>query len=225
VKWATVCREKHELIYVKNKRDLDYSDPKKCFPFINPQFAYASMLPINDYFHDRLLPYSELSNTPQEFWDEAAGNGISKVFIGSPSESCAIREGIPVFMYRKYTGSSGSAGYKSCITSVATITKRTVIKLNGTPNMNCENFIKSCGNKTIFNEEELKQVYRKRNLVVFEFVYNGFFGKGHNVICNNLKAQGLFNTYPYDIKYSPDEFKKIIEMGGKDVKNIIGYSS
>jgi hypothetical protein len=54
-----------------------------------------------------------------------------------------------------------------------------------------------------------------------ELLYNGFFGKGHNITYNELKNAGLFESYPYEIRYTPQQFITIIEMGDKDAQNVI----
>ena len=230
-KFGFVCQGKNlngECVYIKSRKNLDYSSPHRAFPFINPTFTSAGMLPIYDHFHDRLFPYSELKNTNQEFWDEAAGNGITKIFIGSPNNLGAqdkikhLDVGNPVFLYRISTDANSPKTYRSCITSFATISKAVIIKNSWKANVNIDDFIELCGNKSIFSDEELRTLYnRQRNLIVFELVYNGFFGKGHNVIHKELNNKGLFPTYPYNIVYSKDNFIDILEMGGKDGENII----
>lgn len=216
-----ITTNKKEYIYVKNKNYIDYSTPYKAFPYINSNFIKAGILPINADYHDRLLPYSELKNTQQEFWDEAAGNGITKVYVGSPRNIECIKIGEPVFFYRKYIGNEKPT-YKSCITSYGTITHVHIIKSKSVFLKTKKEFFEICGNKTIFSNDELSKAYEKYyNLVVFEFIYNGFFGKGHNVIHKVLKTLGLFDGYPYDINYLKDDFKKILELGGQNVQNII----
>lgn len=213
--------DKKELVYIKSKKNIDYSDPHKSFPFINPNFKSAGMLPIYDYFHDRLLPYSELKGTEQEFLAESAGNGITKVFIGSPFDISGLHKYDPIFLYRICTEKNKKATYTSCITSYGTITKIIVVKNNGVAQMTLDDFIKLCGNKTVFSNEELTEAYEKKNLVIFEFVYNGFLGEGNNIIHKTLKDLGLFKTYPYGIRYSKEEFCKIMKLGEKNVQNII----
>ena len=56
---------------------------------------------------------------------------------------------------------------------------------------------------------------------MLEVVYNGFLGKGHNVIHKNLKEQGLFDVHPYNLDYTKEQFIKLLEMGDVDVQNII----
>lgn len=210
-----------EMVFMKDKKDIDFSTPLTAFPFLKGDFSYAGMLPVNDVYHDRMFPYSELKNTQQEFWDEAAGNGISKVYVGAPQNVNAFYCGEPVFIYRKYTG-AGSKTYKSCVTSFATISGIKVIKDSRKELLSFEEFKNACGNKTIFTESELQSFYRYHdNVVVIEFVYNGFFGKGNNVNHKELNDNGLFNTYPYNIHYSRRSFERILNMGGKNVQNII----
>jgi hypothetical protein len=56
---------------------------------------------------------------------------------------------------------------------------------------------------------------------MLELVYNGFFGKGHNVIHRDLKQGGLFSSHPYTMNFTKDQFIKMLEMGGADVQNVI----
>ena len=76
----------------------------------------------------------------------------------------------------------------SKITSYCTITKIDIIKNNGEATMGLSDFVKNAGNKTVFTADELTITYNDhKNVVMIELVYNGFFGKGHNVIHKNLK--------------------------------------
>ncbi|MEA4848953.1 MAG: hypothetical protein VB106_17100 [Clostridiaceae bacterium] len=210
-----------ELVYLKSRRSLNYSNPYMCFPFIDPSIDKAGMVPIFDYYHDRLFPYSELKGRNQEVIEETAGNGVTKVYIGTPYSDMHYSTGEPVFIYRIHTG-VGSKTYKSVITSFCTITKVDVIRSSGKPLISIEEFIKKAGNKTIFMAAELAELYNSKNsnLVMIELVYNGFFGKGKNVTHRNLDEQGLFPAHPYHVQYNKSQFEKILEMGGVDVSNV-----
>lgn len=96
-----------------------------------------------------------------------------------------------------------------------------VIKYNGRATMSLTDFIKNAGNKTVFSPEELTSIYNQKNVIMLELVYNGFFGKGHNVIHKNLKDHGLFDVHPYNLDYKKDQFIKLLEMGDVDVQNVI----
>lgn len=211
-----------ESVYLKRKQNLDYSNPKKAFPFINPNFNKACILPINDIYHDKLLPYSELyGNNGREIEEITAGNGVTKVFIASPYTNMSYQVNDPLFVYRIYTGTEGKKTYKSVITSYACITRTKVIKSNRQFSVSLENFLKLVGNKSVFTDDELVNMYNtKANLVILEFVYNGYFGKGNNVNHNTLKKSGLFESHPYNIKYNREQFKKILELGRVESRRV-----
>lgn len=124
-------------------------------------------------------------------------------------------------IYRIYEGQTGKT-YRSVITSFCVITKIDVIKDNGSLKVSLPEFLRNAGNKTVFSANELTEIYNRKNTVVMlEMIYNGFFGKGRNVNHKDLNDLGLFYTYPYNIKYSKSDFTKILEMGDKDVQNVI----
>ena len=209
-----------ECVYLKSRSKIDYSDPYKAFPFIRANFSKAGLIPIFERFHDRLFPYSELKIRKREIEEETAGNGVTKVYIGSPHTAMHYEVGEPVFIYRIFEGDTGKT-YKSAVTSYCTITKMDVIKNNGRATMSLTDFVRNAGNKTVFTPDELASKYAQSNVVMLELVYNGFFGKGHNVIHKNLKDNGLFDAHPYNLYYTREQFIKILELGDVDVQNVI----
>lgn len=210
-----------ECIFIKNKRSLDFSDPYKCFPYISNSVAVAGVIPIEDHYHDGLFPYSELFGNSKDISEITAGNGITKVFIATPSSILNFRIGMPVFIYRVFTG-DGQKTYKSVITSLCTISKITTIKSNFIPQKTLEEFFYLAGNKTVYPEDELEDIYnKKKNIIAIELVYNSYFGKGHNITHHELHSNELFETYPYCIAYNRNELEKILELGDKNVQNII----
>lgn len=215
--------DRGESVYLKNKNKLDYSNPKKSFPFINPYFDRAGLLPINDVYHDKLLPYSELhGNDGKEIEEITAGNGVTKIFIASPFTAMSYRVNDPLLIYRIYTGTEGKKTFKSVITSYGCITRTKVIKSNRQQIVSCEEFFKLVGNKSVFTKEDLVEMYKtKSNLVILEFVYNGYFGKGNNVNHSTLSKHSLFEAHPYKIKYNKEQFKKILGLGRVDFRNIL----
>jgi hypothetical protein len=213
--------QNNECVYLKSRESLDYSDPYRAFPFIRPDFTTAGIIPIDDDFHDQLFPYSELKGNHLEIEEETAGNGITKIFIGAPYSAIHYVENEPVLIYRIFNG-NGPKTYHSVVTSFCTVTKSRIIKNRGSANMELEEFLSLAGNKTVFNLDELRTIYsRKQNIVLLEMVYNGYFGKGHNVIHKQLNDLGLFPSHPYNITYTKEEFCKILEMGDVDVQNVI----
>lgn len=210
-----------ERVYVKDRRDLDWSDAYKSFPFIHRGFGHAFLLPIEDVFHDKLFPYSELYRNGLEVEEIAAGNGMSKVFIGSPSQQIAYKVGKPILIYRKHTGTQQKT-FVSCVTSFCTIQGVTWIKTGGRIIKSFDDFKSIVRNKAVFSEQELQTIYEnKRNIVVLELAYDGYFGPGHNVIHHWLNENGLFPGYPYQIQYTEDEFIRILEEADVDVQNVV----
>ncbi len=210
---------KDEGVYIRNRSAVDYSDPYKAFPFINPDFEAAGILPINDEYHDKLFPYSELAGR-RVFFESVAGNGITKCYICSPRNT-VYKKGMPLVVYRKHVPDDGQRQYKSVVTSFCTITQIHVIKHDGIATCSFDEFVAMSGNKTVLTYEELHQYYDNANCVIIEMVYNGYFGPGHNVTYRWLKDNGLFEQYPYQIEYTKDQFLQILREGEVNVSDVI----
>lgn len=207
-----------ECVYIKNRKQINYENPYKSFPFINPKFSRAGLLPIEEQFHDKLFPYSELQGNVSALEEAVAGNGISKIYIATPSSGISYQIGEPLCIYRKYNGPN--KGFRSVVTSYATVTHIEVIKNQGYANCSVEKFIELCGNKTIFDEQILSGVYNRPNVVMIEMVYNGYFGAGNNVNFFALKNNNLFEDYPYNIQYTKEQFETILKIGRVNVDTI-----
>ena len=214
-------KENGEIVLARSRKKIDYSSAYSSFPFLSPYTNKGGIIPINDAFHDRLFPYSETYYRSHEIEEVTAGNGVTKVYIGCPYTTTHYAVGDVVGIYRKYTGEE-SKGNRSAITSFCTITKITTVKDNGKIMIGEGEYLRQAGNKTVFTQKELITIYHNnKNVVMIEMLYNGFFPKGRNVTYWQLKNNGLFEDHPYNICYSIDQVKKILELGGSDVKNII----
>lgn len=211
-----------ECVYMRSRNDVDYSDPYRAFPFINPAFPRAGYLAINDHFHDTMFPYSELKNTNQSVPILDVSNGISKVYIGSPISTPNFYTGEPIFIYRKYTGKNGSPGYKSCLTTYCVVKSVVIVKQYGHPQMSYDEYRRVVGNKSVYEDMELLNKYdNESDLVLIELVYYGYFGEGNNINWVWLKSNGCFDGYPTSIELSKVQFCKIIKEANLDVNNII----
>jgi hypothetical protein len=212
-----------ECVYLKSRNKIDYSDPYKSFPFINPRFENAGYLVVNDVYHDTLFPYSELSRTLQEQVALSVANGLSKIYIGSPTSIPPYSIGEPILVYRRYTGDAGSKGYKSCITSYCVVTNLVVAKENNRYNMSIEDLLQRIGNKSVFDDNEIREKYNNgRTLAVVEMLYYGFFGAGNNVNWVWLKNNGYWpNGYPTDARLTKEQFIAILQEGNVNVPNVI----
>ena len=213
-----------ELVLLRSRNDINYSDPYKSFPFILPNFKKGGYLIIDDTYHDTLFPYSELKNTLQDGLAIDAANGVSKVYVGNQWQ-VHYNVGEPVFIYRKYTGESGKR-YKSCITSYCVTTDILAVKRNWKANMTFEQLCESIRNKSIFNQNDLWEKYQNdKNLTVIHLLYYGYFGSGNNVNMDWLSNNGLWSpskdVYPANIQLTPQQCNDIWNQGNIDTSNII----
>lgn len=213
--------ERGECVYLKDRRKMNSSDPYKAFPFIKKGFGKAFVLPINDDYHDKLFPYSKMARNTLDVEEIAAGNGVSKVYIGFPSGKLSYEEGKPIFVFRKHTGNLQKT-FTSCITSFCTIRKVSWVKIGGVKKISYDDFRVLIGNKAVFSDSDFYDMYQnKQNIVIVELVYNGYFGSGFNVTHHWLQERGLFDGHPYSIEYSEKEFAVIMEEASVNVQNVI----
>lgn len=212
-----------EGVYVKNRHHIDYYDPYKSFPFINPNFQTAGYLVINDDYHDTMFPYSELkNNTLQSNVAMNVSNGLSKIYVGAQYSKPPYKVGDPILIYRRYTHGAGKR-YHSCITSFCVVTKIIQVKQGGQPLMLFNELLNKIGNKSVFDKEELRRRYNyDSNMLVIEMLYYGYFGEGNNVNMDWLEQNGYWgNQYPTLISLGKPAFKSILEKGNVDVSNVI----
>jgi hypothetical protein len=214
-----------ENVLVKSRRNIDFSDPYKAFPFIKANFDYAGYVIVDDYYHDTMFAYSELANTAslQSKISSSVSNGLSKIYVGKASQ-IKHKIGEPVFIYRRYTQGNGKR-YKSCITSYCIVTDVIQAKINNRFLMSFEKLKDRIGNKSVFNETELLRQYNDfKDLTIIEMLYYGYFGAGNNVNMNWLDNNGCWATdrqYPTDVHLTEAQFKTILAEGNVNVSNVI----
>lgn len=208
-----------ETVYVKDKRTLKADDVEraglKSFPYIDPDFRRGVYLPIKAVYHDNMFPHSELQNTPQRTDPLPVANGITKAYIATPNHMIDYRPGDVALVYRM---SESNKTYRSVVTSYCTVSTVEWFKKDGKVigDRTWDDFVRAAGNKTVYDERELDESYRKRFVCIITLVYNGCFGKGDNVNHAWLKSMGLFEGHPYDVKLTPDEVRTILSRGGVD---------
>ena len=211
-----------ERVYIKDRRNLDFSDPCKAFPFLSNQVQYAGCLAIEMAYHDTMFASSDLANTLQERVDISVANGLKKVYIGKPY-SLAFKVGEPVLVYRKYTGTDSRPGYKSVITTYCIATRIEKIKSGGRALYSYDQFLRMVGNKSVYTQDELKIKYDTwDSLTLIELLYYGYFGAGNNVNWVWLKNNDCWpRTHPMNFRYTRSQFERILREGNIDVNNVI----
>ena len=121
-----------ENVLIKSRKNIDFSDPYKAFPFIKSNFDYAGYIIVDDEYHDTMFAYSELANkaTLQSKIHSSVSNGLSKIYVGrAPQINHKIGE--PVLIYRKYNQGKPGKRFRSCITSYCIITDIIQAKVKG----------------------------------------------------------------------------------------------
>lgn len=198
-----------ELVLVKDKNNLDFSDPYKSFPYINPNFNYAGILTVDAQYHDQLFPYSELQGTKfkHEVITDIAGNGITKMYV-SGAYSGGYSEGEPILIYRKSSGTN--RGYKSVVTSIGTVTSCINVKSNGTLLMDVASVKEILGNKSVLSDNDLLSLMDKDNVSIYKIIYNHYLGTGNNINWHTLHDNGMWEDYPTSIHYSNEQFKNFV---------------
>ncbi|WP_455150395.1 hypothetical protein [Schaalia odontolytica] len=215
-----------EGVYLRSKTTIDYSDPYRSFPFIKPDFTNSGYLIVEAKYHDTLFPYSELKNTLQSSLALSVKNGLSKIYVGAQFQLPPYQVGDPLLVYRKHPGPDGKR-FKSCLTSWCVVTKIIQVKKNWKHLMNFDTLLGQIGNKSVFDEDELRKRYNEdRNVLIIEMLYCGYFGAGNNVNMNTLDSMGHWSnghggTYPTSITLTRDDFIQILEKGNVDVDNVI----
>ena len=214
-----------EFVYMKNRNQIDFSNPFKSFPYIKSDFDYAGYVIIDDIYHDTMFAYSELANTAslQAKISSSVSNGLSKIYVGQAVGSNHTI-GEPVLIYRRYTQGDGKR-YRSCVTSFCVVTDIIQAKINKQYLMTFEELKKRVGNKSVFDEKELQDKYINfKNMIVMELLYYGYFGAGNNVNMDWLEKKGFWGRqgqYPTAVKLTVDGFKKILMEGNVNVSNVI----
>lgn len=208
-----------ELVYVKDKRKLSADDAERAgmrsFPYIDPDFRCGVYIPIKAVFHDNMFPYSELRNTPQVVEPLPVANGITKAYIATPNHIIKYRPGDIALVYRM---AETDKSFRSAVTSYCTVSSVEWFKTGGKliEGKNWDLFVKCAGNKTVYDETELRNAFSKSFVCVITLIYNGYFGNGNNVNNSWLKSQGLFEVHPYDNKLTPEQVYSILKRGGID---------
>lgn len=93
--------------------------------------------------------------------------------------------------------------------------------------MDFDTLLEKIGNKSVFDEAELRRRYNEdKNVLIIEMLYYGYFGGGNNVNMSTLESNGHWskshgNQYPALIKLSHDDFIDILQIGKVNVNNVI----
>lgn len=208
-----------EHVYLKDRRTMDGDYPKQYFPFIDLTKGRGKILPIEEDFHDKMFPYSELRNTDQVTEQMPVSNGVTKIYLASPPKNPDYRIYDVAFVYRM---AKEDKRWKSVISSYCTVEAVMQVKVNGNAKMKKEEFFKRVGNKTVYTQEELEVKYSGANLYIIELLYCGYFGAGNNVNLNRLRELEIWDDgkHPYQMMLDRDQEEILLKEGRLNVKDV-----
>ncbi len=214
-----ISMENGERVYVKDKECLDFNDPRKSFPYLNPAFKRAKYLTIWDIYHDKMFQRSELKGVVKPDQDLPVSNGVTKVYIANSATRFDYEPGDIVFMYRSFDDDLPK-GNRAAVTSYCTVNKVHKVKQDGLELMEYPKYKDLVKNKSVYSEEDISTIYRKQpNVYLLELIYNGYFGKGNNVNLNALRENDLWKDgHPINTVLSREETIKLLRMGKADVQ-------
>ncbi|WP_159639435.1 hypothetical protein [Erysipelothrix anatis] len=212
-----------EQLYLRSKKSVNFSDPKKSFPFIKAGKKGKYLL-IDEKYHDTLFPQSELARGMNEALDLDVKNGVTKMYVSGIYNYNKLSIGDFMIVYRK--SETTPKKYHSAATGVVVVENVEIVKENFRTKMDYNEFVNLLGNKTVLDEKTLQDYYNSRNCSVLTIVYSQFFGAGNNVNMNTLNESLLWTKegqYPAQIDLSTKDLSEILELGGKNEKNVIIY--
>lgn len=223
LKWG--YNQNGESVFYRSRKQINFSDSYKAFPFIKSGFDYAGYVIIDDNYHDTMFAYSELANNTalQTKISSSVSNGLTKIYVGQ-SYAVSHYVGEPVLIYRRFTQGNGKR-YRSCITSFCVVTDTFQAKVNNQYLMTFDELKNRIGNKSVFDESEIyRQYMASKHLTIIELLYCGYFGAGNNVNMDWLDHNGCWasaNQYPTSVHLSEPQFAQILKEGNINVSDVI----
>lgn len=200
----------NEIVLVKKMNGYydNTEDPKFNYPFIKEKIKYG-LLPIEPQWHTELFPDLFLKNENMSLFEErACSYAIEKIYVCK-----RIADGLSVgdvmVIYR--IGNRYPAKYYSVATGYCVIQEICKPKT-------FEEFCKVCSNKTVFNNNQLKELYfdQQRKMVIKLLYINSLEKK---VIYGDMLH---YNIISYEdgprltTLLSKEQFDKLLEIGKKE---------
>ncbi|NXZ87926.1 hypothetical protein HZI30_13385 [Serratia fonticola] len=171
------------------------------------------LLSIYPTWHTRLFPESKLHNENASIIEDVSHtNSIEKVYLTKMQGVTSFAPGDNLLIYRTSDG-QGPARFRSVATSVCVVQEIRDIREFHT----YESFKQYCAPYSVFDEDELKLLYLKKNYpFIIRFTYN--FSLEKRVIRDEIMNITGYNNSDYwgVLPLSDSAFKKIILQGGVD---------
>lgn len=199
-----------ELVLVKKMKCFydNTRDPKFNYPFLKEKIKYG-LLPIEPQWHTELFPDLFLKNENMSLFEErACSYAIEKIYVCKVIAD-ALSVGDVMVIYR--IGNRYPAKYYSVATGYCVIQEICKPKT-------FEEFCKVCSNKTVFDNNQLKELYfkQKRKMVIKLLYINSLEKK---VIYGDMLDYNIINRDDgprLTTLLSKEQFDKLIEIGKRE---------
>lgn len=205
-----------ELVLIKNMKQLS-ADLLKNYPLLTTKGNRKFVLSIYPEFHTRMFPDSILKNEDKYelIRDVSYTNSIHKIYLCSMYSAAQLCRGDLLAIYRT-TDWKGPAHFRSVITSVCQVEEVKCRKDFGS----YDEFVKYTNYYSIFNNEELKQIFDSHNCIVIKMTYNIALTKR---VTKQYMVESLGITPQYwgFFQLTDDQFDGILKEGGVNESIII----
>ena len=194
-----------ELVLVKDMKQYKATEtPKFNYPILKPD-RNNYFLPIYAKYHTDLFPDNILKNEDMHLYEDKLAHryAIEKIYL-TGAYNIKAKAGDILLIYRM--GEGWYKNYSSVVTGMAIVQE--VVKTK-----NVEECISICKDRSIFKEEEIREIYRDRPTVLKVLDYKPFT---HKVTLNELRNYDIVDKYsgPRSFTFIPQEqFDTIYKLG------------
>lgn len=176
------------------------------------------LLSIYPSWHTRLFPESKLNNERSSaIQDISHTNSIEKVYLTKMSGTDSLKNGDNLLIYRTSDG-QGPARFRSVATSVCVVQEVRDIREFSS----YTDFKNYCAPYSVFDEDELQLLFRKKNYpVIIRFTYN--FPLEKRIIRDEIMSITGYTDANYwgFLPLNDSDFRQILRSGEVDESYII----
>lgn len=196
-----------EIVLVKTMETYDiYESPKFNYPLLKDNTDYY-FLPIYAQYHTDLFPDMILKNEDMHLYEEKKAHryALEKIYL-SGSFSAPANPGDLFVIYR--IADQGYKKYSSVVTGIAVIESITKTET-------ADECVRICKNRSVFTEEEIREMHKTRPIVIKLLDYMPFTTK---VTLNQLRENGIVakNAGPRPFNMiTKEQFETIYKLGTK----------
>lgn len=196
-----------EIVLVKTMETYDiYESPKFNYPLLKDNTDYY-FLPIYAQYHTDLFPDMILKNEDMHLYEgkKAHRYALEKIYL-SGSFNAPANPGDLFVIYR--IADQGYKKYSSVVTGIAVIESITKTKT-------ADECVRICKNRSVFTEEEIREMHKTRPIVIKLLDYMPFTTK---VTLNQLRENGIVakNAGPRPFNMiTKEQFETIYKLGTK----------